>query len=156
MSENRHSEPMVAKAADAAGGVTRSSEPEPASLPQDADPDAVVDRILALLDDNRYKTARQLAAEAVARFPDHKRVQGAWSIFENRGKARVAKGGPEPSTHEEFEWLKNPPEWAHGKWVALVGSEAVAAADTLAEVVETLRSKKLPKTPLIHRIEDGW
>jgi hypothetical protein len=68
----------------------------------------------------------------------------------------VSPIGPQPSTHEEFAWLKSPPEWAYGKWVALVGSEAVAVADTLAEVDEILSSKTLAKTPLIHHVGDGW
>ncbi len=54
---------------------------------------------------------------------------------------------------EELEWLRNPPESVRGKWVALVGKEVVATADALAEVMESLKSMTLPKTPLVHRID---
>lgn len=54
---------------------------------------------------------------------------------------------------EEFEWLRNPPESARGKWVALIGSEMVAMGEALAEVMESLKTMNLPKTPLVHRVE---
>lgn len=141
------------------GGAGARPEPtevssEESLLPRNADPDAVVDGILSLLGEERFPTARRMAAAAVARFPEHARVRRAWGIFDPRGKATVGSGGPEPPTTEEFNWLRDPPEWARGKWVALVGSEAVAAADTLAEVLETVRSLDLPKRPLAVRIDE--
>jgi len=156
-SESNHppSSPMLARSASpvgagAASGTARESKP---LLPPDACPDAIVDEILALLGEERFRSARRLAEEAIARFPEHRRVRNAWTIFDTRGKARVTSGGPEPDTDEEFEWLRHPPEWARGKWVALVGREAVAAADTLAEVLETLRARTFPKRPLVHRVD---
>ncbi len=116
-------------------------------------PEAMVDRVLALLHDDLYLEARQLAAEAVQRFADHERVRWAWNIFEQHGRSRVGAGSPEPGRDEEFEWLSNPPEWAHGKWVALVGSEVVASADTLAEVSAALKGKSFSKRPLAHQID---
>ena len=134
------------------GGGTESTRSEVS--PEDVrDPDAVAQEVLALLGKERYRSARSLAAEALARFPDHARVRGIWGIFENRGKAKISPLGAQPSTDEEFEWLKHPPEWAAGKWVALVGSEAVASADTLAELEEAIDSMNLPKMPLAARID---
>ncbi len=54
---------------------------------------------------------------------------------------------------EELEWLRNPPESVRGKWVALVGNEMVAAAEALAEVMESVKSMNLPKIPLVHRVD---
>jgi hypothetical protein len=54
---------------------------------------------------------------------------------------------------EEFEWLRNPPESARGKWVALVGGEMIAAGEALADVLELLKSMDLPKSPLVHRVD---
>lgn len=118
----------------------------------DADPDAIVDQILALLSEDRYPSARRLAAEAVARHPGHARVRNAWAIFDPHGKATVASEASERNRAEEFEWLRQPPESARGKWVALVGSDMVAAADTLVQLVESLRRQELSKTPLVHYI----
>ncbi len=78
----------------------------------------------------------------------------AWRIFDNRGKAKISPVGPQGPTHEEFEWLKKTPAWAAGKWVALVGAEAVASADGHDQLMETLAAMDLPKLPLVVRIDD--
>jgi hypothetical protein len=123
-------------------------------LRRDIDPDAIADEVLSLLGRERYRSARRLASQALARFPDHIRVRGVWGIFDNRGKAKISPLGPQVSTDEEFEWLKHPPPWAAGKWVALVGPKAVASADTLAELEKAVDSMDLPKLPLAIRIDD--
>ncbi len=84
---NSH-QPMLAKAR---GGVTAT---RPADLAEKTlflkgDADAVVAEILSLLGKERFSTARSLASEALARFPDHVRVRRAWGIFDNRGKAKA-------------------------------------------------------------------
>jgi len=146
--------PMLTRpAGGAATAAWPTAETSPPSLRSDADPDAAVDEILSLLGKDLYRSARRLAAEALERFPDHVRVRRAWGIFDNRGKSWISPLGPQGSSEEEFAWLKNPPEWAAGKWVALIGSEAVASADTLAELEEAVDSMDLPKLPLAVRID---
>ncbi len=149
------SPPIVARGAVSTrgGGLPRGTRGQRPLLAPDSDPDAAVEKILALLSEERFQTARRLAAETVARFPDHARVERAWAIFDTRGKATVGKGGPEPSRSEEFEWLRHPPESARGKWVALVGSEMVGSAETLGELAQSLRSEIFDRTPLVHRID---
>lgn len=147
-----YSSPMLARTAESVGGkaAVRAVRQPPPVLP--ADPDAAADAVLALMSEERFQSARRLAAEAVARFPEHPRVRGLWAIFDTHGKAKVGSEGPQPSRAEDFAWLRNPPEWARGKWVALVAGQAVAAADTLAEVAESLRSQSFDRIPLVHHI----
>jgi hypothetical protein len=148
--------PMYAKSAE-----TPSTSPSPrlakaraTAKPSPAiDADTTAKRILALLAKDLYLPARGLAAEAIERFPDHPELKKLWRVFDNRGKSWIAPGGPEPGRKEEFEWLRHPPEWAHGKWVALIGCEAVATGDTLREVTESVRSQKFSRRPLVHRID---
>ncbi len=121
-------------------------------LPPEAGPDDVLDKLRALLADGHVLMARRLASEAIERFPSHAEIGNAKRIL-NDGKATVSSGGPERSTEEEFAWLRNPPPWARGKWVALLGQEAVASGKTLAEVVEALKPLSLPEKPLVHRID---
>ncbi len=154
MSDHHTPKPMLASPAAAVATGARSSRVT-ARPPSREDPDALMDRVLEMLGENYHHGARRLCRKALDLYPEHPRVRGVWSIFDNRDKATVVPGSDEPSTVEELEWLENPPEWAHGKWVALLGSEIVASAETLAEVVEILRSKSLPRQPLIHRIDDG-
>ena len=71
-------------------------------------------------------------------------------LNERRVRTRPATG---QGRTEELEWLRDPPESARGKWVALVGNQVVATAEALAEVMESLKSMNLPKTPLVHRVD---
>ncbi len=139
----------------AAGSVRRSrrsSKLKP-KLPAAIDADAAAERILALLEEDLYLPARDLALQATERFPDHHRLKTIWKVFDTGGKSWIAPGGPEPSRREELEWLRQPPEWARGKWVALVGSEAVAVGESLEEVADAVRAQELAKQPLVHRVD---
>ncbi len=56
-------------------------------------------------------------------------------------------------TAQEFRWLKKAPESARGMWVAVVGSDVVAASENPQKLVETLRSEDLPASPLVLRVD---
>ncbi len=148
------SRPILARGAEpAAGGSPRSVPTNREALQAlGADPDAVVEDILSLLSEERFQTAQRLASEAAVRFPDHRRVANVRRIFHRSGKA-VRRPATEPNRREEMAWLRNPPESVRGKWVALVGSEMVAAADTLPKLAKSLRSKSLAKPALVHRVD---
>lgn len=145
--------PRIAKAGEAAHDVATSGASRHRTASQRRstdDPDAVLAFIREHIREGRIVQARETAAEGLRLFPDHAALANADRILAV-GKATPSRG-TEPSTDEEFEWLRDPPAWAHGKWVALVGSKAVAVADTLAEVMDTIRASDLPKKPLVHHI----
>ncbi len=147
--------PMLAQGAEtAAGSPSRLPDTDPeARLSPGVDPDRAVEDILSLLSQERFQTARRRAAEAVARFPAHRRVANVWRIFDHRSEA-TRRPATEPNRREEMAWLRNPPDSVRGQWVALVGSEMVAKADTLPELAELLGSETLPKPALVHRVVD--
>ncbi len=147
--------PMLAQGAEtAAGSPSRLPDTDPeAQRPPEVDPDQAVENILSLLSQERFQTARRRAAEAVAQFPDHRRVANVWRIFDNRSKA-TRRPATEPNRREEMAWLCSPPDSARGQWVALVGSKMVAKAETLPELAELLRSETRPKPVLVHRVDD--
>ncbi len=154
-----HTDPPAMHAREAgdsagAGSVrrSRSSKLKP-RLPTAIDAEVAAERILALLEKDLYLPARNLAAQAIERFPDHRRLNSIWKVFDTGGKSWIAPGGSEPSRREELEWLRHPPEWARGKWVALVGSDTVAVGDTLKEVTDSVRTQELAKQPLVHRVD---
>ena len=109
-------------------------------------------RILTLLSEERFQTARRLALKAADKFPEHSRLQTARRVFDNRGEA-IRRPGSGQSREEEFAWLNDPPESARGKWVALLGSELIGSAEKLQDLMELLRSKSLPKPALVHFVE---
>lgn len=156
MSTHRSSEPMLARTHDppgssgrrGAGGPLREKDP---LIPPDAQPAEILERIRDLITDHS-QTARRMAVEAAARFPENAEIQNAKRIL-NDGRATAGSGGSEPSSAKEFEWLRYPAESARGKWIALVGSKVVGSADTLRELTASLRAEKLSKPALVHRID---
>lgn len=142
--------PMVTRS-PAPTTSARSPRSDGSLLAPDADPDAVVKEILTDLGELRYRRAQRLAKEAAARFPDHPGARKMnRALNEWKARTRPATGR---DTTEEDNWLKNPPESAYGKWVALIGSEMVGSAERLAELIEQLRSMNLPKSALVVRID---
>ena len=122
-----------------------------AARSQQAEPESVLEDLRAHLAEGRFRTAQRLAKEGAARFPEHAPIRQM-----NRGLnewTATTRPTDEPDRSEEFEWLRDPPEAARGKWVALVGSEMVASADTLVAVMESVESMNLSTIPLVHRID---
>ncbi len=72
---------------------------------------------------------------------------------DNRSKAVAGPSASEPSRERELKWLRQPPESARGKWVALLGGELIGAPETLVELEESLRSIDLAKPALAHHID---
>jgi hypothetical protein len=154
--ESKSPSPMIAKSPDLSSSPTpagtRKASPRPgSSRVARTRPDALLEEIRAHLGEGRYRTAQRLAKSAAARFPDHAGIATLnRGLNERRVRTRPATG---QGRTEELEWLKNPPPSAKGKWVALVGSQVVAAAEALAEVVASLEAMTLAKTPLVHRVD---
>lgn len=150
MASNSPPNPMTARAAEASG-ATVASPRAPLGGAVDSRPDAVLEEIRAHLGEGRYRSAQRLAKQAAARFPEQAAIQrmnrglNEWTV-----RARPASG---QGRSEEFEWLRKPPESARGKWVALVGGKMVAAGESLADVMQLLKSMDLPRTPLVHRVD---
>lgn len=120
-------------------------------LVPDARPEEVMDKIRSLISVS-YPRARKLAAEAVARFPEHKEIASAHRVL-NSPTGPVGTAPSEPATDEEFDWLRNPPDCVRGKWVALSGRKVLAVADKLADLVKTLQSHDPRPKALVHRVE---
>ncbi len=146
--------PMIARSA--AVSVTpplRTPMSAPLAKPpwsEAAQTDGVVEEIRAHLLEGRFRTTQRLAREAASRFPEHPEIGRLQRALNERTASRKPASGRDLS--EETVWLRNPPESVRGRWVTLIGTELVGGAKTLAELLEELRSKDLPREPLIHRI----
>jgi hypothetical protein len=144
--------PMLAKTAEPFTSriLPRDPSPKEAILPPEADPEAAFELLRRLIEDGQIATARRLTVEAARRFPDHDRIRLARHILND------AKATPDPyvqpTAGAEIEWLKEPPEEARGKWVALIGSEVVSMADSADELMTTLRSKNLEHLPVVQYV----
>lgn len=135
-----------AKAAPRLQGTTMAVEDHALDL----GPGAVLGRLREFVEAGQLNAARRLTEEASRRFPDHDEIQRARHIL----RAAEATPNPfaQPTTAAEIEWLDNPPAEARGNWVALVGSELVGMAETLAELMNQLKTKNLQRLPLVQRL----
>ena len=105
-----------------------------------------------LVSEGQVLKARHLAAEGANRFPSHEELRKAHKVL-NCGGSAVSAGSTVPGMGEEIEWLNRPPDWARGKWVALIGREVVAASENLAQLAAEVQQMDLPREPLVHRID---
>jgi hypothetical protein len=112
--------------------------------------DDVVARVRELLAIGRLKTAKGLVERALRRFPDHAELGKLSRFLDQRGA--TPNTTVESTTDDEIDWLANPPENARGRWVALIGRQVVAMADSIRELKQALQSLDLPQAPLVHHI----
>lgn len=117
----------------------------------DTDPDRIVERILLLLNQERFSTAKELIRVAAERFPEHPRIRAARRGFLDPPKARGLPA-TEVDRSEEYAWLRDPPREYRGKWVALIRREVVAAADDLLDLIGSLEGKTFSRPTLIHQV----
>ena len=97
----------------------------------------------------KIRTAQRLVRAAVTRYPEDPELQKAHGILVgSRAKTRPGTGR---NLREEYAWLRNPPAEYRGCWVALIGAEVVAAADTLEQLRASLSAHMGP-TPLAVQI----
>ncbi len=141
---------MLAKQAEPSGSGASPADSGAPTLSPKTSHEEVFDRLSRLVADGRIGTARRLIAQARRRFPDHPRIRLAERVL-NGGKA-TPDPYVQPTAAAESEWLDNPPDDARGKWVALIGSELVAMADSVDELMQSLASKKLKMIPLVHHL----
>ena len=143
--------PPVPMTARSSGISTSTGSASSRRASSKAQADAALEEIREHLGGGRYRTAQRLAKVAAVRFPDHSGLRTMnRGLNQRQVRTRPATG---QGRTEELEWLRNPPESVRGKWVALVGSEVVAAAEALAEVMESVKSMNLPRIPLVHRVD---
>ncbi len=116
-----------------------------------ARPEAVLAEIRRLVTD-RFEKAKRLAAEAVGRFPDHEKIHSAHQVL-NSPKGPIGSAPSEPPTDQELEWLSGAPESLGGQWVAVSGSELLAADEDLDAVMRALGSEHSDRRALVHYLE---
>ncbi len=115
---------------------------------------AQTEEVLRLLREGLHLQARDTALRAAQQFPGDSRIRRLAEALDSRNKARVNPNTPrQPDRTKDFAWLRNPPVWARGKWVALTGGKVVAVKKTLAAVQRVLSDAKLPDPVLVHRVD---
>jgi hypothetical protein len=102
----------------------------------------------SLVEEGRILEARSLLDFAGELIPRDSRIR---EILAPPRIRRIAERGYDRSA--EFHWLKTKAEPYRGQWVALLGEELVASAETLKDLIARLNEIAPARKPLIHRIE---
>ncbi len=153
------SKPMLARGAEAVFSRSSGSElfdfdpaddMEPVLSPA-AQPGSILKEIRSHIGEGRHRAAQHLAKAAAARFPKHSAVQRIDRALNRPAVTTHPASGRD--TTAEFAWLKNPPEANRGKWVAIVDDGVIAASEDPGELLASVRSMDLPKSPLVVRVD---
>jgi hypothetical protein len=112
-------------------------------------PESFLEEIKAILNSGTLTGAREVAERGLALYPDHpelRRFHYAFRPYE----VRSVPGPKVPDRRETFEWLKQNAEKYRGQWVAVLGTDLIAASPDFDEVREAVQSRELPHLPLFH------
>lgn len=116
-----------------------------------AGPEVLLESIRSLIEKEDVAGARQLAAEAIALFPDDPAVQQAHRFFRPRRVAPSAALAPDRS--RAFARLATEAPALQGRWVALSEEDVIASADTLKELLAIVEPIELAFPALVHFVE---
>jgi hypothetical protein len=109
------------------------------------------ERIRELVEADQVKAARDLLAEALER-GDHGEDLSHWQRVLAPAKTLAIGGELDVDRMPDFRWLDENEETYRGQWVALLGGELLAYAETLDEVLAALERNSRGKRALLHRI----
>src|SRR4051794_2349160 len=117
---------------------------------QNPTPESFLEEIHAIINSGTLRGAREVAERGLALYPDHpelRRLHYALRPYEVRS---VPGGRNIPDRQDTFEWLRQNAAKYKGQWVAVLGTDLIAASPDLDEVREAVRSRNLPALPLFH------
>jgi hypothetical protein len=118
---------------------------------QIVDPIEVRERARHMLGLGQMKAARELVQQALQQHPTHEGLLHMWDVIRPGEVKRIDKRYG--NLKSEMEWIKNNRGKYPGKWVALVGDEAIGIEDNLKTLFEKVQERKSKDdTPLFHRM----
>ena len=117
---------------------------------QNPTPESFLEEIQAIINSGTLRGAREVAERGLALYPDHpelKRLHYALRPYEVRS---VPGGKNIPDRRDTYEWLRQNADQYKGQWVAVLGSDLIAASPDLDEVLEAVKITPLDALPLLH------
>lgn len=117
---------------------------------QNPTPESFLEEIRAIINSGTLRGAREVAGQGLALYPDHpelKRLHHVLRPFEVRS---VSGGRNIPDRRDTYEWLRQNAAKYKGQWVAVLGSDLIAASSDLDEVLEAVKRASLDALPLLH------
>ncbi len=105
------------------------------------DPDDALATLVRLVEEHWIEKARALAPEYAARWPEHPALQRFALVLEPPTLLPSRRAVPKRSLEAERNWLRHHAHEYPGCWIAVYGSDLVAAARSVREVLAALDDK---------------
>lgn len=126
-------------------GAARRVDPDS----QHPTPESFLEEIRRIIESETLRGAREVAERGLALFPDHPELQRLHHVLRPH-ESRTVPGYRIPDRRDTFEWMQENAEKYRGQWVAVLGTNLIAASPDLEEVRQAVRSRALPYPPLLH------
>jgi hypothetical protein len=126
--------------------AARRLDPEP----ETRTPESFLEEIQAILNSGTLVGAREVAERGLALYPDHPELRRLHHAFRPYYVRPAPPGHNIPDRRDTYEWLRQNADKYRGQWVAVLGTDLIAASPDLDELHEVVKSKTLPALPLFH------
>ena len=126
--------------------AARRLDPEP----ETRTPESFLEEIQAILNSGTLVGAREVAERGLALYPDHPELRRLYHAFRPYYVRPAPPGHNIPDRRDTYEWLRQNADKYRGQWVAVLGTDLIAASPDLDELHEVVKSKTLPALPLFH------
>jgi hypothetical protein len=117
---------------------------------QNPTPESFLEEIQAIINSGTLRGAREVAERGLVLYPDHPELRRLHHVLRPYEARSVPGGKHIPDRRDTYEWLRRNADQYKGQWVAVLGSDLIAASPDLDEVLEAVKSAPLDALPLLH------
>jgi len=112
-------------------------------------PETFIEEIRRIMNSGTLRGAREVAEQGLALFPDHAELRRLHHAL-RPPEVRTLPGYKIPDRRDTYEWILENEENYRGQWVAVLGTDVIAASPDFEQVQQAARSRALPYPPLLH------
>ena len=127
-------------------GAARRLDPEP----ENPTPESFLEKIQRIFESGTLRGAREVAARGLELYPEHAELRRLYHALRPH-EARPIPGHRIPDRQDTFEWLNESEEKYRGQWIAILGTDLIAASPSFKEVYRAALKANLAAPPLLLR-----
>jgi uncharacterized protein DUF5678 len=129
-------------------GAARRLDPETGN----PTPESFLEEIHRIFELGTLRGAREAAERGLELYPDHPELLRIHHAL-GPPEARPVPGYRIPDRQDTFEWLRENEEKYRGQWIAILGTDLIAASPSFKEVYQAALKANLAAPPLLHFVD---
>jgi hypothetical protein len=129
-------------------GAARRLDPES----ENPAPETFLKEIHRIFESGTLRGAREVAEQGLDLYPDHPELRRLHHALRPH-KARPVPGYRIPDRQDTFDWLRKNEEKYRGQWIAILGTDLIAASPSFKEVYHAALKANLAAPPLLHFVD---